>query len=250
MPEDDRPGRLQQEYLWPDERRGPYLLRLTLVQVRDRVEVVGVELWGDTPPEWDVEISGDREAVRFVTWGTEVRRRWESAVSEPEPIRATTIRLPLERLAQDVLGRVATVTSIIRSGRTPLITTSEGKRIGGKPFSDRAKRLAAAVDESSAPKRGRPAVYGDEHYEAVAKVYAEAHANRHHPTQAVQEHYSVSKSQAAKWVAAARRKGFLAPTRQGVPAGPAARSNKASATRRTKKGTTQVKRSTGERKDQ
>ena len=213
------PGEISQVYLWPDERRGPYLLRLTLRVVRDRHEVVGVELWGDAPSIWRTEVSGDRQDVDAVTWSTTARRRWEAAVSEPVPIRATTIRLPLERLAKDVLARFRRIASIIKSGRTPTLTTSSGERSGGRPLSAAARRAAEFIDHPGKSTRGRQPLYGEDHFQAVAKVYSEALARREPPTLAVANAKGVNKSTAAKWISRARQKSYLPPTAQGVPAG-------------------------------
>lgn len=49
------------------------------------------------------------------------------------------------------------------------------------------------------------------HLEEVAKVYNEAMENDEPPTRAVQQHFAVSHSTAAKWVGAARRNKLLPP---------------------------------------
>jgi hypothetical protein len=49
------------------------------------------------------------------------------------------------------------------------------------------------------------------HLEEVAKVYDEALGNDEPPTRAVQQHFAVSHSTAAKWVGAARREHLLPP---------------------------------------
>lgn len=50
-----------------------------------------------------------------------------------------------------------------------------------------------------------------EHLKEVARVYQEAQANDDPPTRAVESHFAVSHSTAAKWVGAARRADLLPP---------------------------------------
>jgi hypothetical protein len=72
-------------------------------------------------------------------------------------------------------------------------------------FSDRLTR--------GDPPRGRKPLYGLEHFSAVAAVYIEAEVK---PTQAVANHWKVSKSAAAKWIARCRELGLLPKTTRGV----------------------------------
>ena len=163
---------VQQEYLWPDDRRGPYLLRLTMRATGDRFEVVGLEMWGMAPPVWATEVSGDPDQVDRVKWRDNVRRRWETAVREPVPIRATTIRLPLERIAQDVLAKTRPFLSTILTGKTPKFTGPDGVVHGGRPFSEKAKRAARQLAQAGAPRRGPAPDRGPDHLQEVARGYS------------------------------------------------------------------------------
>jgi hypothetical protein len=92
-------------------------------------------------------------------------------------------------------------------------------------------RLPAAKAAIEKPKRpGRPPEYGDDHYAEVAAVYR-AHSGGHSPTKAVMEHFGVSKSAAAKWVAEARKRSLLEPY-GGRPAAENRQSGKRRQTRR------------------
>ncbi len=55
-----------------------------------------------------------------------------------------------------------------------------------------------------------------EHYEEVARVYLSSPRT---PTRAVKEHFTVSDSTAAKYVAGARQRGLIAPTTRGKRSG-------------------------------
>jgi hypothetical protein len=57
------------------------------------------------------------------------------------------------------------------------------------------------------------------HLEEVASVYREAWRAGEHPTIAVQKHFGVSHSTAARWVGQARRKGKLRPPAEGSRGG-------------------------------
>lgn len=66
-------------------------------------------------------------------------------------------------------------------------------------------------------QRGRPRLYGLQHYQEVSRVYAEAWHRGDPPTKAVAGWGNVSDSTAAKWVSKARELGFLGPTTKGRP---------------------------------
>lgn len=56
----------------------------------------------------------------------------------------------------------------------------------------------------------------DDHLNTVAAVYGEAQAVGAPPTRAVQHHFGVAHSTAAKWVGHARKAGLIAPTTKGA----------------------------------
>lgn len=59
---------------------------------------------------------------------------------------------------------------------------------------------------------GRPEMYGQEHYERVATVYAAAAASSGSPTKAVESALQVSRATASRHIARARELGLLAPS--------------------------------------
>jgi hypothetical protein len=69
-----------------------------------------------------------------------------------------------------------------------------------------AVAAAKALMGTPGPRKGRPPLYGDEHWAEVARVYAGATAA---PVQSVAREFSVSGSLARKWVERARAKGLL-----------------------------------------
>lgn len=184
MPE---PGEIvaQSERYWPDEKAGPYLLRLSYAVIKNRLEVVGVEMWAQQPPT------------------DEKWRKWlnDAPTDTPNPINSVALRMPLDRLASEALARLKSAGSIVRS----------------KPeqFSEETVASIEKMEALPDQQRGRPAVYGPEHWAKVATVYVEAAAAREKPTLAVQNAFGVSKTTAAKWVARARQDEWLAPAEKG-----------------------------------
>jgi hypothetical protein len=120
------------------------------------------------------------------------------------PLMAAEVRLPLRRLID--FGLQGAVMS----------------RVGTGDVAKDHQAFAADLDVLNAakaePRRrpGRPAAYAPAHFEEVARIYREhVRAGGRAPTKAVQEHFTVSKSAAAKWVGRARHEfGLLEPTRE------------------------------------
>lgn len=110
-----------------------------------------------------------------------------------QALKSTDLRIPLDRLARE--------------------------------HHDWAKDLDGEAGEIARHIRGwsgdLPTVagWGPNHLADVAQVYREAWQHNQHPTKAVAEHFSVSKSAAAKWVARCRdpKVGLLPPTERGRP---------------------------------
>ncbi|MFD9111591.1 hypothetical protein [Streptomyces bottropensis] len=73
--------------------------------------------------------------------------------------------------------------------------------------------LLAVQDAASLPVRRKRNRITREHLEDVAEVYRMADHKGDPPTQAVQKRFSTTHSTAAKWVAQARKQGFLGPAR-------------------------------------
>jgi hypothetical protein len=91
-----------------------------------------------------------------------------------------------------------------------------------EPHTDRRQlaALSRTVEASMPGRRGRRALYGDDHYRTVAAYYSDvSDAAAPNPTQLVAEAWCVSKSTAATWVREARRRGMLPPTTRGVARG-------------------------------
>ncbi|MGW0169525.1 hypothetical protein ACWDWT_30770 [Streptomyces sp. NPDC003343] len=83
-------------------------------------------------------------------------------------------------------------------------------------FADAVGEFPLAPSESTAGSASEPGVQRRRkitrsHLEEVAKIYNEAQENDEPPTRAVQTHFGVSHSTAAKWVGAARRNDLLPP---------------------------------------
>jgi hypothetical protein len=82
-----------------------------------------------------------------------------------------------------------------------------------------------STDDDRPHGPGRPPLYPPEHFAEVAQVYSQAYrSHSRNPTLTVSKEFQVSRSTAAKWVARARKLGFLHGTRQrvagGVPSAP------------------------------
>lgn len=95
-----------------------------------------------------------------------------------------------------------------------------GTRQRVSPELRRRARARLPAAEEGVRRPGRPRVLDEEHFEQVARVYAEAWTRGRNPTTAVARWGRVSLSTAAKWVARARHEfGFLAPTEKGKAGG-------------------------------
>lgn len=114
MAADAGPGPYAQyEQLYPDPEAGPYLLRLTIEDVDKRLEIVGIEMWGQQPPVGEA-----------APWGI------ESPADTPQRITSTAIRLPLDKLAMAALEGMGHVTS---HAARPVPRGGDTKSKGGRP---------------------------------------------------------------------------------------------------------------------
>jgi hypothetical protein len=168
-------------------------------------------------PEWMVTLLWDEIDGRMECVGVEVRSDANAPVSpplRPQPLTTALVRsIPLGQLIADERRRLAGVWDEVAALPHP-----EGAPLplGSARYRKRAESFRA----------GKRRDYGDDHYRAVAEVYAAAWRRGEPPTRAVQEwasdvYGSVSRSAAANWVATCRTMGLLAPTEQrragGVP---------------------------------
>jgi hypothetical protein len=118
---------------------------------------------------------------------------------DPLPVTTEVLRrIPLARLVQESLWKAVRQYDAVASGAFSPSLAEHAKA-----------RLPAARASTERPKRpGRPRIYDEKHYEEVASVYRQ-HSGGRAPTKAVTEHFRVTKSTAAKWVARARQMGLL-----------------------------------------
>jgi hypothetical protein len=181
------------EIYWPDPEAGPYLVRVTLDNVDDRLEIVGVEIWGRDADE--------------VGWSN------RAPAGELTPVTSTAIRLPLDHIATEALHSS-------RVSPEDDEWNYAGKGEQNDPMAEFYRRTNEKLRKlKGARQTGRPTQYDESHFAAVAQVYSQALATHQNPTGAVAERFSVSKSAAAKWVARCRAMGLLPPTTRGRSAG-------------------------------
>lgn len=115
------------------------------------------------------------------------------------PVTASVLRsIPLGRIVEDEARK--------------RIETLRDSALHG-PDKEAAAR-ALPKYERSLPISGRRPTYDRDHFVAVAKIYSDAYAVGAAPTKAVAQHFHVTPSAAAKWVARARGLGLLGPTQQ------------------------------------
>lgn len=138
------------------------------------------------------------EVVGIEMWGQEPptadrHTQWEAVAAPDGPLRitSTAIRLPLDRLAAEAFENLGI--------HVPL----EPRPLAKGPSSE----------------VGRPPEYGDDHWRLVAGIYSAALRRGGHPTTTVAQHFKVSKSAAAKWVARCRAMELLPPATKGRAAG-------------------------------
>jgi hypothetical protein len=179
---------------WPDEDLGPWLLGLYWSEVEGRIECVGMELRSVRRPAADEEAPGS-------PW-----RGGRGRLEIPSVLSTAVLRdLPLGRIVQDTKRSQAGF-----------------RRWWAGLERERRRELLAKAKAWEGHHAGGPRGYGYRHFEEVAAIYRAAQGpdaapGRAKPTTAVAEHYGVTKSTAAKWVARARspEMGLLPPARRG-----------------------------------
>jgi hypothetical protein len=158
--------------LWPDEKKGPYYVRIELGIVNGTLDVTSYRVAGDVPtcdPPWTGRTTGAQARLS----GRDLQK------------------VPVHRIAREARDE-------LRSRWAPVIVAQSR--------SESARAAANALMATPGPRRGRPALYGPSHWREVAVAYRRA---TRAPVKAVAEHFSVSPSLARKWVERARRDGYL-----------------------------------------
>ncbi len=191
--------------LWPDPDVGPWLVQVWWRAQHGVPTPVGISLtsWADDP-----EASGAHQLPR----GTD-----EVALPrlDGQVVRALPVGQVLDRARRQLRDQLAAAQATAREQlqavderNTPARHAVAQARL--QTVVERTSDLRVALDSG---RRGRD--LGDEHYREVAVVYARALQEGRRPTKAVQEHFTVEKSTAAKKVARARERGFLPKTTRG-----------------------------------
>jgi hypothetical protein len=180
---------------WPDDGGpAPWQLTFHWAVVDGRPECVGLDI-----RSFQEERSEKERKVKRLP-GT-----------DPEPIRATTLRkLDLGRLLDEA-----------REDHKALMqwAATYGKGVEAA-LRKRALEVLPVFEEGGDRSRGgRPPLHGPDHFEKVARTYIEALTHGRPPLKAVAAWGSVSASTAAKWVARCRELGLLGPTTQGKAGG-------------------------------
>ena len=194
------------EILWPDPKGGPYVVRLVVTELNGRLECTTVEMRTLFDPSFFIEPPEPPAGYTKTT--------------RSKPVTASALRsVPLGRLVNAFLERLRE-DPIQASSRLLSGTADDFRDAANKLKGRHTESEAKAIQQlASEPRRGGRKGHGDDHYAAVAEVYATAWADGVHPTKAVSEHWTVAKTTAAKWVFRARELGFLQPTTRGRPGG-------------------------------
>lgn len=166
--------------MWPDRRRGPWLLRIIWANVAGRLECVGLDIRScrETGEAWPPELP---------TWN-----------EDPPILTASTLR-------QLTLGK------ILSDYREDGFKRADkyAREIEAAPADDEMRKHAADTRRQArlnrAVRRGIPPL------PEVARIYRDAARHREHPTEAVKAHWNVAYSTAAKWIMRARKEGYLEP---------------------------------------
>jgi hypothetical protein len=147
----------------------------------------------------DIEVASDGTA-RCV--GLIVR------AADGEALTTEALRgIPLARLAKEAVAEAARSYTPLEPGGEPIF------RLTSTPRDAHAAFYESYVNSAREPRRGSPIT--DENLSEVARVYREATKRGDPPTQAVALAMHVARSTAARWVAAARVRGFLGPAMRG-----------------------------------
>lgn len=176
---------------WPHPATGPYRIEIHLADIQGRIECVGLLIGhlADWPP--------DKVPYNLLEY-------------TPQPIPASLLRqIPLLDLIEESIE--------IQEGKfAHWAATDPAEWLKGHQDTPEWAAEAIASINARGDRRGRKG-HPPQHFVEVAAVYRSAYRLREAPTQAVANHWSVSKSTAAKWVAKARDRGLLPETSRGKP---------------------------------
>ena len=186
------------DFLWPDRKTGPWWVKVWWRVQRGVPTPVGFSItsWVD---EKSTEWSGPHNALP-----------WETEDVELPKIDGQFIRaLPMGNLLDVARKQLADFLNL-HSTREP---EADWPQEWVESLRKWQAELVPEREAVNSGRRGRD--LGDAHYREVAEVYAAALQAGESPTKAVLEHFTVSKSAAAKKVARARDRGFLPKTSRG-----------------------------------
>lgn len=186
---------------WPDGGKGPYRIEIHLAVVAGRLECVGLLIG---------HLGGFAFGADSQDYlGAEGFKRVPYNAHQP-PIPAALLRdIKLPDLIEEAIGdNPETLEKWSKSDPHQWLEDYED-------MPQKARNSLAAIEARKKPKgrKGHP----PGHWIEVAAVYTKAYKRQQAPTKAVADHFGVSKSTAAKYVAKARHLGLLPETKRGIP---------------------------------
>ncbi len=189
--------------LWPDSRHGPWLIRVWWRGQHGVPTPVGLSItsWSDGNLA-DCALPDARADVALPP----INGRLVRSLPMGQILEAAREQVGVQLAEQARVG-ARRVRELVEARRPAHGAVAEARLL---TQAEKTKDLRAALESG---RRGRD--LGEDHYREVAAVYAAALREGRPPTKAVQEHYTVEKSTAAKKVARARERGFLPKTTRG-----------------------------------
>lgn len=184
--------------LWPDEAKGPWVVKIWWRVQHRTATPVGLELTSWQHDDWDPEIKAAFRALPE-----------PDAEEEFVPIGSQLIKtLPVGQLLN--LGR-RVLLDMLDSDELPAGWSEDDREYFDAEHAEFRDEFGPALAGGARSARD----LGDAHYAEVASVYAAAVREGRPPTAAVAAHFTLSKSAAAKQVARARERDFLPKTTRG-----------------------------------
>jgi len=168
--------------LWPDARRGPWLIRVMWANVEGRLECAGLEIrsYRDSGQAWPPELPTRDQRPTILTTTTIRKLPFATIIAD--------LRREKARVHRDFIDFLA-----VQPGYESEADQAKLRRL--RPVGSR--RASASAE--------------------VAEVYRQAWEDGRPPTRAVAEHFVISQSAAAKRVSRARQVGYLPTTTRGKP---------------------------------